>query len=95
MDRSKFLVQLLIWLVVIMLWSYPFFFKENLFERLDDLENKIHLVSASNEQLGQEIRIKKAEYKELESGLFLVERNARYELNLIKPNEIFIDIPHP
>jgi cell division protein FtsB len=51
--------------------------------RLDSLQIKNTQAQRSNDQLNAEVR-------DLKEGLEMVEEKARYELGMVKPNEILV-----
>ncbi len=54
-------------------------------QRLDEQRARNALAQLDNDQLA-------AEVKDLQEGLDMVEEKARYELGMVKPNEIFVQI---
>lgn len=56
-------------------------------QTLADLQHKNQKQEAANERMRSEIR-------DLKEGLSTVEERARYELGMVKPNEIFVQITH-
>jgi cell division protein FtsB len=53
--------------------------------KLDGLQLKNAQSQRSNDQLSAEVR-------DLKEGLEMVEEKARYELGMVKPNEIFVQV---
>ena len=49
---------------------------------------------ASNAQLEAEVARLQSEINDLKDGFETVEEKARYELGMVKPNEIFVQIAH-
>ena len=49
---------------------------------------------AVNEQLEAEVARLQSEVADLKEGLGTVEEKARYELGMVKPNEVFVQIAH-
>ena len=49
---------------------------------------------AVNEQLEAEVARLQSEVADLKEGLGPVEEKARYELGMVKPNEVFVQIAH-
>jgi cell division protein FtsB len=55
-------------------------------QKLDALKAANAKALQSNEQLASEVR-------DLKEGLEMVEERARMELGMVKPNEIFVNVP--
>ena len=48
----------------------------------------------TNAQLEQDIARVQSEIQDLKEGVATVEEKARYEMGMVKPNEVFVQIAH-
>jgi cell division protein FtsB len=60
--------------------------------RVDELESRVAVVHKKNEQLKARNAKLDSEVQDLKDGTGAVEERARYELGMIKQNEIFIQV---
>ena len=81
-------------IIVLANLQYSIFFKNNnifdftfLYSQNNDLLKNIHQLNARSEELNMEI-------KELKSSSHALENFARYNLGLVKEDEIFIQVIH-
>ncbi len=63
--------------------------------RVVELSGKLHEQQASNLLARQRNEQLVAEVSDLKEGLEMVEEKARFELGMIKPDEIFVQITSP
>ena len=59
-----------------------------------DLEKNLVTLRAQNQQTEADIARLRSEIQDLQEGVSIVEEKARYEMGLVKPNEIFVQITH-
>ena len=59
-----------------------------------DLQQNLVSLRARNQQTQADIERLRSEISDLREGLSIVEEKARYELGMVKPNEIFVQITH-
>ena len=59
-----------------------------------DLEKNQVTLRAKNQQTEADIARLRSEIQDLQEGVSIVEEKARYEMGLVKPNEIFVQITH-
>ena len=59
-----------------------------------DLEKNLVTLRAKNQQTEADIARLRSEIQDLQEGVSIVEEKARYEMGLVKPNEIFVQITH-
>ena len=59
-----------------------------------ELQEKLVTLRAQNQQTEADIARLRSEIQDLQEGLSIVEEKARYEMGLVKPNEIFVQITH-
>ena len=57
-------------------------------------QQRLMELRASNQQVEADIARLRSEISDLREGLNTVEEKARYELGMVKPNEIFVQITH-
>ncbi|MBP8820653.1 MAG: septum formation initiator family protein [Brachymonas sp.] len=57
-------------------------------------QQRLAELRASNQQAEADIARLRSEISDLREGLHTVEEKARYELGMVKPNEIFVQIAH-
>ena len=63
--------------------------------RMMELRGKLADARAANDSARARNAQADAEVRDLKEGLEMVEEKARYELGMIKPNEIFVQITQP
>ena len=59
-----------------------------------ELEKNLVTLRAQNQQTEADIARLRSEIQDLQEGVSIVEEKARYEMGLVKPNEIFVQITH-
>ena len=59
-----------------------------------ELEKNLVTLRAQNQQTEADIARLRSEIQDLQEGVSIVEEKARYEMGLVKPNEIFVQIAH-
>lgn len=63
--------------------------------RMTELSGKLRAQNAANEAARQRNEQMAAEVRDLKEGLEMVEEKARYELGMIKPDEILVQVSTP
>ena len=63
--------------------------------RVMELSAKLQTQQASNEAARQRNAQMLAEVRDLKEGLEMVEEKARYELGMVKPDEIYVQVATP
>lgn len=81
------LLALLAWL------QYPLWIGNGGWLRAWDTQRKLDAQKDANAAMEARNAALDAEVRDLQSGLGAIEERARYELGLIKPHEIFVQIP--
>ena len=61
---------------------------------VSNMRQALEKQQASNAQLEAEVARLQSEINDLKDGFETVEEKARYELGMVKPNEIFVQIAH-
>lgn len=89
--RRRWPALVLLALVVLLQW--PLWFGKGGWLRVWDADRRL----AAQRQFNQKLEIRnaglEAEVKDLKSGYEAVEERARFELGLIKPDEMFVQVP--
>jgi cell division protein FtsB len=83
------------WVLValIVLLQYPLWLGKGGWLRVWDMDRQLAGQQALNEKLAARNAGLDAEVRDLKTGFDAIEERARYELGLIKPGEIFVQIP--
>jgi cell division protein FtsB len=63
--------------------------------RMAELASKLREQKGANEQARQRNEQMAAEVRDLKEGLEMVEEKARYELGMVKPDEILVQVSTP
>jgi cell division protein FtsB len=63
--------------------------------RMMELQGRLHEQQAANDTARARNGQMDAEVRDLKEGLEMVEEKARYELGMIKPNEIYVQVSSP
>ena len=63
-------------------------------QQVSNMRLALEKQQASNAQLEAEVARLQSEINDLKDGFETVEEKARYELGMVKPNEIFVQIAH-
>jgi cell division protein FtsB len=73
--------------------QYPLWIGKGGWQDVREAEAKLETLRAENRELEKRNAELASEVKDLKSGYEAMEERARLELNLVKPGEIFIQIP--
>lgn len=84
----------LVLLVLIVLLQYPLWIGKGGWLRVWDVARQLEEQKATNERLAIRNSGLYAEMRDLKQGLEAIEERARFELGLIKPNEVFVQLPN-
>jgi cell division protein FtsB len=79
----------------IVLLQYPLWFGKGGWLRVWSLERQVQEQRQTNEALAQRNGALDAEVRDLKQGFEAIEERARYELGLIKQDEIFFQVVPP
>lgn len=82
----------LIFVVLLAALQYPLWFGKGSWQEVRELEARLEALKESNQKLEQRNADLAAEVKDLKSGYEAMEEKARFELNLVKPGEVFVHI---
>jgi len=77
---------------LIVLIQYPLWLGKGGWLRVWELDRRLLAQEDSNRQLEQRNAALEAEVRDLRQGLFAIEERARYELGMVRPDEIFVQI---
>jgi cell division protein FtsB len=80
---------------LLLLIQYPLWLGKGGWLRVWDLDQQVDAAHKKNEQLKARNAKLNSEVQDLKDGTGAVEERARYELGMIKENEIFIQILEP
>ncbi len=80
-------------LAVIALLQYPLWFGKGGWLRVWDYGRQLDAQRDVNAKLEQRNAGLDAEVRDLKSGSEAIEERARYELGLVKPGEVFVQVP--
>jgi cell division protein FtsB len=83
------------WILIalIALLQYPLWFGKGGWVRVWDYDRQLDAQRGVNTKLEQRNAGLDAEVRDLKSGYEAIEERARYELGLIKPGEVFVQVP--
>lgn len=90
--RLPFHWSVLLLAALIVLIQYPLWFGKGGWKRVGDLDGKLKIQVAVNEKLSARNAALSGEVADLKNGLKAIEERARNELDLIKPDELFVNI---
>ncbi len=77
---------------MVVLIQYPLWLGKGGWLRVADLDNKLRAQQALNAKLVARNQSLSGEVADLKNGLMAIEERARNELDLIKPDEIFVSV---
>lgn len=77
---------------LLILIQYPLWLGKGGWLRVSELETQVSAAQAKSEELRARNAKLESEVRDLKDGTGAVEERARYELNMIKQNEIYIQI---
>jgi cell division protein FtsB len=80
-------------LALIALLQYPLWFGKGGWLRVWDYEQQLEAQREVNQGLERRNAGFDAEVRDLKAGYDAIEERARYELGLIKPGEVFVQVP--
>ncbi len=84
----KLLAAMLAGLIVLI--QYPLWLGKGGWLRVWELDRQLLAQQGTNDRLAQRNAALEAEVRDLRTGLFAVEERARYELGMVRPDEIFV-----
>lgn len=83
----------LVLLALVVLLQWPLWFGKGGWLRVWDVDRRLAAQREDNQKLEIRNAGLEAEVKDLKSGYEAVEERARFELGLIKPDEMFVQVP--
>ena len=83
----------LVLLLLIALLQYPLWLGKGGWLRVWDVDHQLQAQHEVNQKLEQRNAGLDAEVRDLKSGFDAIEEHARYELGLVKQNEVFVQVP--
>lgn len=81
-------------LALLLLFQYQIWVGRGNLQQVNGLQKELQTLQAKNSQTEAEIARLRSEIHDLQEGLTIVEEKARYEMGLVKPNEIFVQVSH-
>jgi cell division protein FtsB len=81
--------------LLLILIQYPLWLGKGGWLRVSDLEGQVAVVHKKNDELKARNAKLGSEVRDLREGTGAIEERARYELGMIKQNEIFIQVVGP
>ncbi|HWP20691.1 MAG TPA: cell division protein FtsB [Burkholderiaceae bacterium] len=90
---SRLLTLLLAGLLVLV--HIDLWFGKNGAQRVMELQRRLSAQQVKNEAARERNAQLAAEVRDLKEGLEMVEEKARYELGMVKPDEVFVQITPP
>lgn len=87
------LIPLVLVLLLILL-QYSIWTGRGSVGQVAELQKNLTELRAKNQQIEADILRLRSEIQDLQEGLSIVEEKARYEMGMVKPNEIFVQITH-
>jgi cell division protein FtsB len=81
--------------VLIVLIQYPLWLGKGGWLRAWDIDRKVGAQRASNDRLAQRNDALAADVRDLKQGLDAIEERARYELGMIRGDEVFFQVVEP
>ncbi|BAL24372.1 cell division protein FtsB [Azoarcus sp. KH32C] len=85
--------SLLILALIVAALQYPLWVGKGGWLRVWDVDRQVQAQRETNRELEQRNAGLEAEVRDLKSGNEAIEERARFELGLIKPNEVFVHTP--
>jgi cell division protein FtsB len=85
----------LLFIVLIAAIQYPLWLGKGGWLRVWQLDQQIEAQRETNEELAKRNQALVAEVRDLKEGLDAIEERARFELGLIKPDEVFFQVLDP
>ncbi len=75
---------------LLVLIQYPLWLGKGGWMRVWELDRQVQLQAANNHRLGERNAGLESEVRDLREGLLAVEERARYELGMVRPDEVFV-----
>ena len=83
----------LLFLALLMALQYPLWFGSGSWTHVRDAEQDLAVLREANDKTAQRNAVMAAEVKDLKAGYDAIEDKARFELGLVKPGEVFVQVP--
>ncbi len=84
--------QTIVLVTLLLLIQWPLWFGKGGWLRVNELERQLGAQRLTNAKLTARNQALAGEVNDLKTGLAAIEERARYELDLIQPNEIFVSL---
>lgn len=82
-----------IFCVLLVALQYPLWFGHGGWRHVRETEHELAVLREANDKTAQRNAVMAAEVKDLKSGYDAIEDKARFELGLVKPGEVFVQVP--
>lgn len=79
---------------LIVVLQYPLWFGKGGWLRVWDMDQQLEEQQEVNQKLELRNAGLDAEVRDLKNGYEAIEERARFELGLVKPGEVFVQVPH-
>ncbi|MBY0341896.1 MAG: cell division protein FtsB [Rhodocyclaceae bacterium] len=79
---------------LIVVLQYPLWFGKGGWLRVWDMDQQLEAQQEVNQKLELRNAGLDAEVRDLKNGYEAIEERARFELGLVKPGEVFVQVPH-
>lgn len=83
----------LFFLALLIALQYPLWFGQGGWTHVRDAERDLAVLREANDKTAQRNAVMAAEVKDLKAGYDAIEDKARFELGLVKPGEVFVQVP--
>lgn len=83
----------LFFLLLLLALQYPLWWGKGGWKNVQEAQARLDTLKARNQELEKRNAELAAEIKDLKTGYEAMEERARLELNLVKPGEVFVQIP--
>ncbi len=80
--------------ILIALMQYPLWLGKGGWLRVWDVDHKLAAQREVNQRLEARNAATEAEVRDLKGGFEAIEERARFELGLLKADEVFVQVPH-
>jgi cell division protein FtsB len=85
----------LVLLALLVLIQYPLWLGKGSWLRVWEVERQLVHQNKANERLVERNRALEGEVKDLKQGTGAIEERARYELGMMRPDEVFVQVSDP
>lgn len=87
-------IVMLMLVLILCLLQYQVWNGRGSVRRVTGMKQALTRQIEANQQMEQQIARLQSEIQDLKEGAAIVEEKARYEMGMVKPNEVFVQIAH-